>query len=418
MPLNRERSQYASPFLVDSLEDTADISPLSRVSLTPTSLGDGNKYSEQWLQRLIFRRPGALPVRDLEPAIARLVPLALEVPTPAGYIDNLYLTPEGHIVLAECKLWRNPEARRMVIAQIIDYAQSMTRWNFDDLDEAVRKGRDGLGKANQRSIMELMRESLGEDHAFDDVAFIDAVQRNLRRGRMLLLVVGDGVREDVEGLVDFLQMHAGFHFTLGLVEMAVFEFPTDARLLIQPRILARTLNIERAVVRVEHNDVLVQAVPSQAKGKVSTLSEEAYFEQLADHAPATVQALQRFAAAAGKFDVYLDPAAKSASLKWDAPSGETFNLGTINIKGKFHTYSVGGVPDELLFLPLAHKYLEQLAEVLGGSVNRTPDPRQWCVKTQGGTLVDANEVLAKGEAWLALMQRYQEWIVTAADRRE
>lgn len=306
----------------------------------------------------------------------------------------------------------------MVIAQIIDYAQSMTRWNFDDLDEAVRKGRDGLGKANQRSIMELMRESLGEDHAFDDVAFIDAVQRNLRRGRMLLLVVGDGVREDVEGLVDFLQMHAGFHFTLGLVEMAVFEFPTDARLLIQPRILARTLNIERAVVRVEHNDVLVQAVPSQAKGKVSTLSEEAYFEQLADHAPATVQALQRFAAAAGKFDVYLDPAAKSASLKWDAPSGETFNLGTINIKGKFHTYSVGGVPDELLFLPLAHKYLEQLAEVLGGSVNRTPDPRQWCVKTQGGTLVDANEVLAKGEAWLALMQRYQEWIVTAADRRE
>ncbi len=418
MTVHRGRSQYAHPFIVESLEEAPEISPLERVALMPKSGGVEAKFSEQWLQRLIFQRPAALPVRELEPAVDQLVPMALEIQTPTGYIDNLYLTPEGHIVLAECKLWRNPEARRLVIAQILDYAQSMTRWTFGDLDAAVRKGRDASGKVNERSILDLMRAFVGEDAAFAEAEFIDAVQRNLRRGRMLLLIAGDGVREDVEGLADFLQMHAGFHFTLGLVEMAVFQLPTESKFLVQPRILARTLNIERAVVHLEHDQIVVQPVPAQAKGRVSTLSEEAYYEQLATNAPAAAKALKTFTALAEKLDVYFAPDTKTASLKWDAPSGAKFNLGTITIKGQFQTYAVGGVADELVFLPLAHKYLEHLAALFDAQVNKTSNPRQWCVKTKSGVLLDANDVLAKGDQWLALMERYKDWILTASERSD
>ncbi len=35
-------------------------------------------------------------------------------------------------MLVEAKLWRNPEARRKVIGQILDYAKELSRWNYED----------------------------------------------------------------------------------------------------------------------------------------------------------------------------------------------------------------------------------------------------------------------------------------------
>jgi len=49
----------------------------------------------------------------------------MELPTAAGALDNLWITPEGGIVLGECKLFRNPEARRQVIVQALDYARAI-----------------------------------------------------------------------------------------------------------------------------------------------------------------------------------------------------------------------------------------------------------------------------------------------------
>jgi hypothetical protein len=40
----------------------------------------------------------------------------------------------------------------------------------------------------------------------DEASFVGAVARNLRLGRMLLLVVGNGIREGVETLTDYLQI--------------------------------------------------------------------------------------------------------------------------------------------------------------------------------------------------------------------
>ena len=51
-----------------------------------------------------------------------LVSLGREVSTPVGAIDNLFLSRNGYLVIVETKLCRNPEARRQVAAQLIDYA--------------------------------------------------------------------------------------------------------------------------------------------------------------------------------------------------------------------------------------------------------------------------------------------------------
>jgi hypothetical protein len=64
----------------------------------------------------------------------------------------------------------------------------------------------------------------------DEVAFNDALTANLRRGRFLLLIVGDGIREGVEAIAEYLQAHAGLHFSLGLVELPIYVMPDGSKL--------------------------------------------------------------------------------------------------------------------------------------------------------------------------------------------
>src|SRR5438270_5314743 len=78
---------------------------------------------------------------------------------------------------------------------------------------------------------------------------MNALTANLRRGRFLLLIVGDGIREGVEAIAEYLQLHAGLHFSLGLIELPIYVMPNGDRL-VAPRVLARTAVITRNVVAV------------------------------------------------------------------------------------------------------------------------------------------------------------------------
>ena len=63
------------------------------------------------------------------------------------------------------------------------------------------------------------------------------------------MIVGDGIREGVEAIAEYLQLHAGLHFSLGLVELPIYVMPNGDRL-VAPRVLARTALITRNVVAV------------------------------------------------------------------------------------------------------------------------------------------------------------------------
>lgn len=225
------------------------------VALTPLSLGAGPEaVSEATIQALIHAHPGCLPIAEIDPVFCNPVPVCMELNTPAGPIDNFMVTPSGLPVLVECKLWRNPEMRRQVVSQILDYAKELSRWSSSDLQrEATRR----LGRAGN-AMLDLVREA---GHEVDEAEFNDALTANLRRGRFLLLIVGDGIREGVEAITEYLQAHAGLHFTLGLVELPIFTTPTGEQIIV-PRVLARTQSLLRTVVAVPEG--MVVADDSQA----------------------------------------------------------------------------------------------------------------------------------------------------------
>ena len=107
-------------------------------------------------------------------------------------------------------MWRNPQARREVIGQILDL---------------VREHHPNVTEAD----------------------FVDNVSRHLKRGEFLLLIVGDGIQEGAANIVDFVQRYSGLHFNLAMVEAALYRSRAD-HLIVQPRVLARTEIVQRFVV--------------------------------------------------------------------------------------------------------------------------------------------------------------------------
>ena len=160
---------------------------------------------------------------------------------------------EGYLTLVETKLWRNPEARRTVVAQIIDYASHLSTWTYDDLRQAVLSCRNNDTVAFSDPLVDLLSD--GDDDV-DEQEFSDRMNRNLRLGRFVLLIVGDGIHEGVEKMADFLNQTPQLQFTLGLVEMGLYALDDKAQpadFFVQPRIVARTREVTRAVVESQND---------------------------------------------------------------------------------------------------------------------------------------------------------------------
>ena len=235
--------QHATPILLTATGGVA-LELLAQHGSQATTL-------EAEIQALVHAHPEALPIEEIDPIFSKPVAICRElVVGKAGRVDNFLITTSGLPIIVECKLWRNPEARREVVAQILEYAKTLNRWTYDDLQREVSV-RTGKGPD---ALLSLVRAS---DPTLDDQRFIDAVTFNLKRGRFLLLILGDGIREDVESLSSYLQLHAGIHFSFGLVEFPIYKLPNGEKLVV-PRVVARTTSIVRIVVTVPEG-LLVQS---------------------------------------------------------------------------------------------------------------------------------------------------------------
>lgn len=204
--------------------------------------GAGSDHDEEFIQNVVFAHPASLPIAEIDRAYEDLVPVCKELPTDTGYVDALYVTRTGRLVLLEAKLWRNPEARRKVVAQILDYAQALSTWAYEDLQRQVSRA---LGRSGN-ILYELVSSAYPET---DEAQFVDQVQQSLRRGRFLLLIVGDGIREGAGAIANFLETVGSLEFTFGLVEIALFRHP-DVGLLVLPRVVARTVEFQRVVIEL------------------------------------------------------------------------------------------------------------------------------------------------------------------------
>lgn len=218
---------------------------------------EGEARREATLRDLIADHPALLPIHDLDPSYGRLVTVTKELSIPGvGFVDILLMDEHGRLVVVECKLWRNPQARREVVGQILDYARELSRFGYEDLQRQV-----SIATRRQGNVLHALAQEAGG--TLTEAEFVDRVTRDLAAGRFLLLVVGDGIAEGTRRIGEYLRNQPGLAFSFGLIEIAEYRLADAAgteQVFMQPRVLAQTAIIERHVIRSELPGIVIDPV--------------------------------------------------------------------------------------------------------------------------------------------------------------
>lgn len=248
------------------------ISELSRIDLSQSEV------SEEQLQELMHGNPALLPVDKFDGSFGPLISLGREI---LG-IDNLFISPTGRLTVVEAKLWRNPQATRTVLAQVLDYASRLSRLSYEELESACQAANRSV-LSSETSLFRFVTDQC-PDHVLHEQDFVDRLQRDLRNGRFLLLVVGDGIREGLEHVLDALHQQSRLHFTFGLVTLGLYRESLSGGTLVVPNVIAHSTEVERAVVTIrgttaEQVDVDVRSGPAERAPK---LTEQEFLESIED----------------------------------------------------------------------------------------------------------------------------------------
>lgn len=336
--------------------------PLSRVNYTD------QRIIEDYLQVTLHNSPDILPIEELDRSYAPLASLGREIIN----IDNLFISPTGNLTLVETKLWRNPEATREVVAQVLDYAARLSAWHYSNLEDAARSALSpapiGDGTLYEYVARQFPNEVLPEEK------FVDAVERNLRDGRFLLLVVGDGIKENLENILGQLHLQPQMLYKFCLVEIHIYENPEilEGRLLM-PVVVANTTEIVRTLVRVQTTgsapvSVSVEAqVEPPVSGTRRTLSEDIFFEELNDER--TGRLFRRLLALAPEIGAELTWGASAVSVRLPDPKGskQMLTLFLLNTNGDISTgWLAAQLKKVSLDETISHNFVKGLSALFTG----------------------------------------------------
>jgi hypothetical protein len=401
------RSRHSRPLLVRD-------APIKLTRITLGQGADDGARREAFIQALVHDHPDLIPMEDIEPAFMPLVAVCRELETPAGYIDNLWVTPAGGLVIGECKLVRSPQARREVVAQALDYARALTGWSYETLAAQVSKARKDAAT---------LWSLVSNDAQLDEAQFVDALERRLRAGRLMVLIIGDGIQEGAEGLTSYLQLHAGLHVGFALVDLSLWQTPNDGGLLVVPRVPMRTVLIERGVVRLESPSQVridppdVEAALDASKSsapvpRAHTLSEEDFYAEIEQRYPGRAGDLAAFVDSLAGFGV-VPEFRRSLVLRWHLSADVVGSLGYIDTSGKAWFSDAWGTANKLGQYQAGEAYLNEVATAVGGTV-RPYKQTQAIITGPSGRVVDVATLLDHQALWFAAIQRLNAAVAAAA----
>jgi hypothetical protein len=113
-------------------------------------------------------------------------------------LDHLLVDQRGTLTFVEAKLLQNPEARRAVIGQILDYAAyAAEKWSGGRLRELA----SDYWNQHHRKVEDVLRDGLG---VIDTEDFWNRVDRNLSQGGIRLIIAADELRPEVRRVIEFL----------------------------------------------------------------------------------------------------------------------------------------------------------------------------------------------------------------------
>jgi hypothetical protein len=285
--------------------------------------------SEAELQDLIADNPELIPgelVDEIDPRrwllVRREAGIAFEgVGGDRWAVDHLLLDQDGISTLVEVKRATDTRARREVVAQMLDYASSLSL----NPPGGVRATFEESCRSRNEVPDELLAKRLLTSSADPDIeAFWSQVDTNLQAGRLRLIFLADRLSPEVRRIIEFLNLQFQSAEVIG-IELRQWQTAEGLRALV-PTVLGGSARSE--------------AKSGAVRGKRLTADE--YLVALRNRnsveVAAGVEEVMRWCTDQGGFVTYgRSPQYPGCFLNWTNPSGlsawpvEIFAYGTIEL---------------------------------------------------------------------------------------
>ena len=198
--------------------------------------------TEDELQALIAEYPELLDGEQIRPGdprrwilIAREKGIAETSDSGARWaIDLLIIDQDAVPTLAEVKRGSNPEIRRSIVGQLLEYAAHASKtWTADDLRRTFEESVNAKGHDPAEVLGRLLRTD-GEP---DADGFWENVATNLSARRIRLLFVADEIPDPLERVVEFLNEQMP---NIEVLAIEIKQFRGGQTQTLVPRVLGRT----------------------------------------------------------------------------------------------------------------------------------------------------------------------------------
>ena len=228
------------------IEQSGDTVPERIYTSTKTgsleALAETPFASEGELQALIAEHPELIDGEQIRPGDARrwiLITREKGIAASAGggalwSVDHLIVDQDAVPTLVEVKRGSNPEVRRTVVGQLLEYAAHASEtWSAGELREAFERSAAARGSNAQDELATLLRTD-GEP---DADGFWDDLSTNLAARRLRLLFVADSIPDPLARVASFLNAEMA-----GIEVMAVEikRFHGESAQTLVPRVIGRT----------------------------------------------------------------------------------------------------------------------------------------------------------------------------------
>jgi hypothetical protein len=236
------------------------------------------RLHESWLRDAIFANPELVigPCRAAGLTDDEWYAWQREFQVEVGKIDVLLLSSEGRLAIVETKLATNPELRRRVLAQALDYLAHLPD-RFDDEPPEIPRDENGEPVADREDILE-----------------------SVAQGDVLVIIASDEVDPRVARLSQsLLSEHLIKQWDLALIDLALYR-PVDASgsYVVVPHLRNLVQSDPRQVVRVvvegETPSARIEVeriTPEEGAPARQKWDESRFFRYLEDAAPAAIREL-------------------------------------------------------------------------------------------------------------------------------
>lgn len=171
--------------------------------------------NESELQKLLAEDPALIATDEINSQAGEMVVAFREFPLSIGSVDLLGFSAEGDIFVVECKLASNPQIKRRVIAQVLEYGAGLWGLPYEDIDQRVVV-------QTQMSLSEHIREEINSPD-WQEEDFRETVKTNLKDGCFTLIIVVDQVNDELGRIIRYINEAGRPAFTLGALEIRRYQ---------------------------------------------------------------------------------------------------------------------------------------------------------------------------------------------------